>query len=390
MALGFDALGLGLAGVVAVLPDGLVVPMLLPVEPPAPPDPIQQDPTYDSALADFEKLPPIRVLFDNGAGGSNPGEPYPGFTQTFPTFPVPGTTGRSWYLAPGGALAAKRAARASADKFTWNAHARPLTDFKGDTAGGTGGLWTATPPYKWVDPPAGSGLSYVTSPLEANTTGNKNIALGITAGQNLTTGDNNIDIGNGGVAAEANTIRIGDAAHTRTFIAGISGANIGKGVVVEVDASGQLGARASSRRFKQEIKPMDKASEAILALKPVTFRYKKELDPEGTPQFGLVAEEVEKVNPDLVARDRDGKPYTVRYEAVNAMLLNEFLKEHKAFIEEQRKVQEQEAAITQLKQDFQSRLAHQQKQIEALTMGLQKVSEQSRMSKPATQVAENN
>ncbi len=226
--------------------------------------------------------------------------------------------------------------------------------------------------------------------LEANTTGNKNIALGITAGQNLTTGDNNIDIGNGGVAAEANTIRIGDAAHTRTFIAGISGANIGKGVVVEVDASGQLGARASSRRFKQEIKPMDKASEAILALKPVTFRYKKELDPEGTPQFGLVAEEVEKVNPDLVARDRDGKPYTVRYEAVNAMLLNEFLKEHKAFIEEQRKVQEQEAAITQLKQDFQSRLAHQQKQIEALTMGLQKVNEQSRMSKPATQVAENN
>ena len=135
---------------------------------------------------------------------------------------------------------------------------------------------------------------------------------------------------------------------------------------------------------------MDKASEAILALKPVTFRYKKELDPEGTPQFGLVAEEVEKVNPDLVARDRDGKPYTVRYEAVNAMLLNEFLKEHKAFIEEQRKVQEQEAAITQLKQDFQSRLAHQQKQVEALTMGLQKVSEQSRMSKPATQVAENN
>ena len=226
--------------------------------------------------------------------------------------------------------------------------------------------------------------------LEANTTGNKNIALGITAGQNLTTGDNNIDIGNEGVSAEANTIRIGDAAHTRTFIAGISGANIGKGVVVEVDASGQLGARASSRRFKQEIKPMDKASEAILALKPVTFRYKKELDPEGTPQFGLVAEEVEKVNPDLVARDRDGKPYTVRYEAVNAMLLNEFLKEHKAFIEEQRKVQEQEAAITQLKQDFQSRLAHQQKQIEALTMGLQKVSEQSRMSKPATQVAENN
>ena len=110
----------------------------------------------------------------------------------------------------------------------------------------------------------------------------------------------------------------------------------------------------SSARFKEAIKPMDKASEAILALKPVTFRYKQELDPEGIPQFGLVAEEVEKVNPDLVARDDKGKPYTVRYEAVNAMLLNEFLKEH-------RKNEEQEATI-----------ARQQKQIEALTAGFRR------------------
>ena len=117
---------------------------------------------------------------------------------------------------------------------------------------------------------------------------------------------------------------------------------------------------------------MDKASEAILALKPVTFRYKHELDPDGIPQFGLVAEEVEKVNPDLVARDEQGKPYTVRYEAVNAMLLNEFLKEH-------RKVQEQEATI-----------ARQQKQIEALTAGLQKVSAQLEASKPAPQTVLNN
>src|SRR3989442_13286082 len=117
---------------------------------------------------------------------------------------------------------------------------------------------------------------------------------------------------------------------------------------------------------------MDKASEAILALKPVTFRYKKDLDPAGIPQFGLVAEEVEKVNPALVARDEQGKGYTVRYEAVNAMLLNEFLKEHRAFLKEQRKVEAQEATITQLKQDFQFRLAKQQKQIEALTTGLQK------------------
>jgi len=115
---------------------------------------------------------------------------------------------------------------------------------------------------------------------------------------------------------------------------------------------------------------MDKASEALFSLQPVTFRYKKEFDPAGIPQFGLVAEQVEKVNPDLVACDEEGKPYSVRYEAVNAMLLNEFLKEH-------RKVEEQEMTIAQLKQDFQSRLAHQQKQIETLTAGLQKVSAQA-------------
>src|SRR5439155_14314705 len=189
-----------------------------------------------------------------------------------------------------------------------------------------------------------------------NSNGSANIALGRFAGFNLTTGDLNIEIGNAGVAAEARTIRIGTTGtQTKTFVAGINGAAV-TGAAVKVNAAGQLGTAPSSARFKDAIKPMDKVSEAILGLKPVTFRYKKELDPEGTPQFGLVAEEVEKVNPDLVARDRDGKPYTVRYEAVNAMLLNEFLKEHKAFIEEQRKVQEQEAAITQLKQDFQSRL----------------------------------
>jgi len=116
---------------------------------------------------------------------------------------------------------------------------------------------------------------------------------------------------------------------------------------------------------------MDKASEAILALEPVSFRYKREIDPDRTPQFGLVAEQVEKVDPALVARDADGKPYTVRYEAVNAMLLNEFLKEHKT-------VQEQGAII-----------ARQQKQIDALAEGLQKVSAQLELSKPAPQVANN-
>src|SRR6266566_4203736 len=189
-----------------------------------------------------------------------------------------------------------------------------------------------------------------------NSTGGQNTALGFEAGQNLTTGSNNIDIGNAGVATESNTIRIGaQGTQTKTFMAGINGAG-GTGVAVKVNAAGQLGTAPSSQRFKDAIKPMEKASEAILALKPVTFHYKKELDPEGTPQFGLVAEQVEKVNPDLVARDDQGKVYTVRYEAVNAMLLNEFLKEH-------RTVEQQRAAIAEQQKDFQAAAARQQKQI---------------------------
>jgi hypothetical protein len=209
--------------------------------------------------------------------------------------------------------------------------------------------------------------------LSLNTTGSFNIALGSSAGRNLTTGDHNIDIGNQGAAAEANTIRIGGVGtHTTTFIAGISGATVPTGVQVVVDTDGHLGTITSSSRFKEEIAPMDKASEVILSLKPVSFRYKHELDPEGTPQFGLVAEDVEKVDPHLVARAHDGKPYSVRYEAVNAMLLNEFLKEH-------RHVQEQDATI-----------AKQQKQIEALTAGLQKVATQLELSGSAPQTVKNN
>jgi hypothetical protein len=146
-----------------------------------------------------------------------------------------------------------------------------------------------------------------------------------------------------------------------------------------VNANGQLGVAASSERFKAEIKPMDKASEAILALKPVTFRYKKELDPTGIPQFGLVAEQVAKVNPALVDRDGKGEIYTVRYEAVNAMLLNEFLKEHRTV------------------QELESTVAQQQKEIQALTASLkeqasqiQKVSAQLEVSKPAPQMVINN
>jgi len=208
-----------------------------------------------------------------------------------------------------------------------------------------------------------------------NTSGSDNIALGEGAGSSLTTGDNNIDIGAPGSAGESGTIHIGTNFQTVAYIAGISGATVPTGVAVIVDSNGHLGTTTSSERFKDEIKPMENASEAILALKPVTFRYKQELDPDGIPQFGLVAEQVEKVNPDLVARDEQGKPYTVRYDAVNAMLLNEFLKEH-------RKVEE-------LTKQFRAANAQHQKQIDALTAGLQKVSAQLEASKPAPQVVVN-
>jgi len=143
------------------------------------------------------------------------------------------------------------------------------------------------------------------SALVNNTTGNDNIAVGNFAGSNLTTGDNNIDIGNQGVAVEANTIRIGtQGTQTRTFVAGISGAGV-MGVAVKVNAAGQLGVGVSSERFKEEIKPMDKASETIFALKPVSFRYKKDIDSERTPQFGLVAEDAAERVPKRAPQGRE-------------------------------------------------------------------------------------
>jgi hypothetical protein len=162
------------------------------------------------------------------------------------------------------------------------------------------------------------------------TSGGGNIAIGVGSGANLITGSSNIYIGNVGVDGDANTTRIGIAKTTeRTFILGIRGVTTGvaDAIPVLIDSTGQLGTMSSSARFKKEVKPMDKVSEAILALKPVTFHYKS--DQASTPQFGLIAEEVAEVNPDLVVRDKDGEIYTVRYDAVNAMLLNEFLKEHK-------------------------------------------------------------
>jgi predicted acyl esterase len=134
-----------------------------------PPDPIQEQPTYAGALAAFERLPTIRGLFDNGAGGTSPGQPLPGFEQSWPSFPIPGTTARSWYLGASGALGDKAPRRKRVDAFTWNPKALPPTDFSGDTGSGSGGLWTATPTYHWLPNPSGSAVSYVISPLSANT-----------------------------------------------------------------------------------------------------------------------------------------------------------------------------------------------------------------------------
>jgi hypothetical protein len=218
-------------------------------------------------------------------------------------------------------------------------------------------------------------------------TGSDNIALGWAAGTYHMTGNNNIYIGNAGrMAPEEGQIRIGTGGlHTGTHIAGIRSAAVtGSPVVIGMD--GKLGITMSSAKFKEAIKPMDKASEAILALKPVTFCYKEELDPDKIPQFGLVAEEVEKVNPDLVARDEDGKAMTVRYEAVNAMLLNEFLKVH-------RKVEEQQATIAELKSSSAKQaatVAQQQQQIEALAATVQKASNQLGLNKAAEQVVASN
>jgi hypothetical protein len=190
--------------------------------------------------------------------------------------------------------------------------------------------------------------------LMSNTIGERNTALGIEAGSNVTTATNVIAIGTSG-----------DNLSNSCYIGNIFGATIdpGSATTVGVDSNGKLGTVLSSKRFKEEIKPMDKASEALLALKPVTFHYKS--DAKGTPQFGLIAEEVAEVNPNLVVRDGKGEIFTVRYDAVNAMLLNEFLKEH-------RKVEKLE-----------SKVAEQEKKIEALTSGLQRVSAQLEMSEPA-------
>jgi hypothetical protein len=244
-----------------------------------------------------------------------------------------------------------------------------------NTANGAGALFANTT--------GDDDSAYGFGALVHNTVGSGNTGLGDEAGQNITSGNNNVIVGfqsGSGVATANNVICIGASVagadvENSCYIGNIYGGDATGGLPVYVTSDGKLGAAnpatASSARFKEEIQPMDQRSEALLALKPVTFRYKKEIDPSGKSQFGLVAEEVEKVTPDLVVRDKEGKPYSVRYDAVNAMLLNEFLKEHKT-------VQGQGATI-----------AHQEKQIEALAASVQKLTAELELIKSAPQTALN-
>jgi hypothetical protein len=207
--------------------------------------------------------------------------------------------------------------------------------------------------------------------LDFNTTGHGNTALGDGAGGNVTTASNAICVGSNG-ANVSNSCFIGN-------IRGITTQN-NDAIQVLIDSAGQLGTVSSSRRYKTDIKPMDKASESILALKPVSFRYKVHKD--ATPQFGLIAEQVAEVNPDLVVRDKNGEIYTVRYDAVNAMLLNEFLKQH-------RKVDEQRATIAQLKKDFGATIAQLTARLDEQAAQIQKVSAELEASKSAPRVVNN-
>jgi len=240
---------------------------------------------------------------------------------------------------------------------------------------GTGN--TAVGAFALFDSTGSGNNAFGDSALDTLVDGDGNTAVGDLAGDGLVTGERNTYIGSGILVGDENdTIRIGNPSSVQCFIAGIVGGGSFSSTVTIDPATGQLGELVSSERFKKDIDAMDKASEAIFSLKPVTFHYKK--DKTTTPQFGLIAEEVAKVNRALIGVDKAGKPYTVRYEAVNAMLLNEFLKEHK-------KVEQLQATVAQ-----------QQKGMEVLTAQLneqaaqiQKVSAQVQVSKPAPQIVVN-
>ena len=254
----------------------------------------------------------------------------------------------------------------------------------GNTAIGNGALFANTS--------GGDNVAIGRAALQTNITGMKNTAIGTNAGFNIT-GTGNVCIGEGmlGVAGEFNTTWIRNIHNTVQPIVGTDPDN------VTVNSAGRLGrGNVSSRRYKHDIKPMDNASEAVLALKPVTFRYNKEYDATQTLAYGLIAEDVAQVYPDLVGRNREGKPESVRYEQINAMLLNEFLKEHKKFEEQQARIARLESAVVLQRKDFESKVAQQQKGMEALTAQLkeqatqiQKVSARVEANRLAPRVASN-
>ena len=282
---------------------------------------------------------------------------------------------------PGGNTAEGNNALFSRTTGIWNT-AIGFEALKSDT---TGSANTATGLQALLRNLGGSENSAIgVQALSNNISGSRNIAVGWQSGINVTTGSNNIEIGNPGMAADDRTIRIGRPhVHEEAFIGGVHGVilpNNGTLQPVFVNNAGQLGTvlSPSSARFKDDIKPMADVSAAILALKPVTFRYKKEIDSLGAAQFGLVAEEVVKVNPDLVTRDEKGQLYSVRYEAVNAMLLNEFLKEHRKVEELQANAAEQAREIKTLSAAVKEQAAQ-----------IQKVSAQFEINRPPGKVVAN-
>jgi Chaperone of endosialidase len=211
--------------------------------------------------------------------------------------------------------------------------------------------------------------------------GSNNIGLGFNAGNNLTNGSGNVCIGYNvvGVAGENNTTRISNIY-----------SSVASGRAVYINSDKKIGTLVSSRRFKEEIKPMDKASEAILKLKPVSFRYKKEIEPGGAIMFGLIAEEVEKVDPDLVTRNEKGEPEAVRYEAVNAMLLNEFLKEYRKVEKQEMTISQLRSTVAQQQKDFQATVEQLTRRLDEQASQIQKVSAQVEMGRDMRQMISSN
>ena len=251
----------------------------------------------------------------------------------------------------------------------------------------TGVANTAIGGHALINSAAGTDNTAVGFEALFSSTGNANTALGAFAGGNVTTASNVICIGSSGADVD-------DGCYIGNIWQQTGGSQ-----AVYVNASGKLGAQVSSRRFKDEIKPMEQASELIYRLKPVTFRYKSEIEPTRPVCFGLIAEEVEKINPDLVARDKEGKPYSVRYDQVNAMLLNEFLKEHRKVEQQARQMQQQcqdfEAAIARQREDFEITISELKKKIEAVVAyskeqdaNIQRVSAQIELNRPGARIVD--